>query len=162
MAVLVTLAGFFAAHAVWSVSDGETLIPIIAYVDSTGQRHMFRVETERLEEAVAQGREWLKRNPEKATHAVLVFDGFISLPAGKTDALILEAVSYGKDPRSLIISVPYRGAQAPGGFAVHRPKFQPRDPETIDAEQVGKDFFAGVHEHSQGAEIWSAHLDESR
>ena len=162
MAALMALAGFFAAHAVWSVSEGETLIPIVAYVDKAGQRHMSRLEEERLEQSVAVGKEWLKSNPEGAAHAVLVFDGFVNLPEGKTDALILEAVTYGKDARRFVITVPYRSASSSRGFAVHRPKFQDRDSQPFHAEQVAADFFAGVHEHSQGAAIWADHLDESR
>ena len=37
------LAGFFAAHAIWSVSDGATLIPILAYTTESGERHMERL-----------------------------------------------------------------------------------------------------------------------
>jgi hypothetical protein len=37
------LAGFFAAHAVWCVSDGETLIPMLAYTNENNERQMERL-----------------------------------------------------------------------------------------------------------------------
>ena len=51
----MNLAGFFAAHAVWCVSDGETLIPIFGYPDKNGQRVLNRLVHDRLEDAVAAG-----------------------------------------------------------------------------------------------------------
>ena len=71
------LAGFFAAHAVWSVEDGETLVPIYAYYKD-GQRHMEHVEAERFEDAVRIGQEALAANTANATSAVLIYDGYLT------------------------------------------------------------------------------------
>lgn len=37
------MAGFFAAHGVWSVSDGATLIPLLGYEQVDGERGMDRL-----------------------------------------------------------------------------------------------------------------------
>lgn len=85
------LVGFFAAHAVWSIADGETLVPIYAYVDSAGKRHMDRLMAESLDVSVKEGRKRLAENPDHAQCAVLIFDGYVPVENVKTDALILKA-----------------------------------------------------------------------
>lgn len=40
------LAGFFAAHGIWSVADGATLIPMIGYEQAGGERKMVRFANE--------------------------------------------------------------------------------------------------------------------
>ena len=37
------LAGMFAAHAIWCVSDGDTLIPMLVYTDENDERQMERL-----------------------------------------------------------------------------------------------------------------------
>jgi hypothetical protein len=109
------LAGFFAAPAVWCVSDGETLIPMLAAELPSGERRMQRLADELLESAVETGKQWLADNREGADRAVLVYDGYLTLPTGKTDALFLEIRAYGKPPASLTMAVPYRHANGPAG-----------------------------------------------
>ena len=36
------LAGFFGAHAIWCISDGETLIPMLGYTDENDKRILNR------------------------------------------------------------------------------------------------------------------------
>lgn len=67
---LVEMAGFFAAHGIWGVSDGEALVPMLAYQAEGGKPQMLRLAMDRLEVAVAHGRQWLATNPEGAVHAV--------------------------------------------------------------------------------------------
>lgn len=76
------LAGFFAAHAIWCVSDGETLTPTLAYTTEADERKMERlVHNDDLEASVAYGKEKLESNEMDATDAVLLYDGRI--PIGK-------------------------------------------------------------------------------
>lgn len=84
----VEMAGFFAAHGVWCVSTGETLTPMFAY-ERPGGRQMDRLVSERAEEAVALGRERLAGRYGDALRAVFVFDGYVTLADGKTDALLI-------------------------------------------------------------------------
>jgi hypothetical protein len=39
------LVGFFAAHGIWSIGDGETLVPILGYEQPGGIRGMDRLIT---------------------------------------------------------------------------------------------------------------------
>jgi len=156
------LAGFFAAHAVWSVSDGETLIPLVAYETAGGKRQMNRLVSERVEEGATRGKEWLAKNPDHAARAVLVFDGFITLKSGKTDALILTIREYTLGEAEITMAVPYRPASDAKGFAVHRPKFLGFKGAQPDWQKVGEALWTGIAKHEKGAEVWNKHLDESK
>ncbi len=156
------LAGFFAAHAVWCVSDGETLIPMLATQTPSGERKMERLADELLERAVETGKQWLADNREGADRAVLIYDGFLTLPTGKTDALFLEIRVYSSPPASLTMAVPYRHAKDPAGFAVFKPKFLASSGADPDYDSIAEAFFSGVDKHEQGSAIWNRHIDQSR
>ncbi|TKB68343.1 MAG: hypothetical protein E8D47_02470 [Nitrospira sp.] len=155
------LAGFFAAHAVWCVADGETLIPLMGFETSDGKRQMHRFMAERIEQGVQDGQARLASNPDRATLGVLVYDGFVTLATGKTDALFVDMRDYGSPSRSVLMAVPYRPASSPQGFAVHHPKFVSFAGPEPDFQAVSEAFFQGVDSHEKGAPIWSQHLDES-
>jgi hypothetical protein len=156
------LAGFFAAHAVWCVSDGETLVPIFAYESSDGSRQMERIEADELQDAVRHAKDRLASNPEAAARAVLVYDGFVTLPDGKTDALIIDALDYGPPRVGFTMAVPYRHAADATGFAVFRPKFLGFEGVEPSWDAIGEAFFRGVERHEKGAAVWNARLDQSR
>jgi hypothetical protein len=156
------LAGFFAAHGIWSVADGATLIPMIGYEQAGGERRMVRFANEDIAVGAQAGRDALAANPDAAARAVLVVDAYLHLPTGRLDALIVEAVEYGSKPRSLSIAVPYRPQPSPDGFAVHRPKIlQLTGVAESEAPDLTEAFFAGVDSHERAAPIWNASLDES-
>ena len=171
MEATVEMAGFFAAHAIWNVSEGGPLVPLLAYKTSESAKPaMMRFVTEPYQAAVASGLESLTKNEPKALRAVLIFNGYVTLPSGKTDALILEMRKY--SPRglmqwrsaptqSLTMAVPYRDIEKPGGFAVFRPKFLSDDGGKAAASDLGQAFFRGVDQHKEGAAVWNDHLDES-
>ena len=50
------LAGFFAAHAIWSVSEGETLIPMLAYTRESDDRTMERFVGDDLAQSVGEAK----------------------------------------------------------------------------------------------------------
>ncbi|MGO1070937.1 hypothetical protein [Lysobacter sp. CA199] len=157
----IRLAGFFAAHAVWCVADGEDLIPIYAFETEQGERQMVRYASEQIETGVGEARARLSLNPDQARHAVLVHDGYVTLPSGRTDALILSVRDYPGD-LAATMAVPYRNAAHPQGFAVHRPKFLDwRGVSDPDYDALGESFFAGVEEHEMGDRVWQAKLDDS-
>jgi hypothetical protein len=162
MVLTAKLAGFFVAHAVWCISDGETLVPLVGFEGSDGSQQMCRFVAEDLQDGVRQGKEWLARNPESARRAVLVYDGFITLPSGKTDALIIEAVEFEAAWTELMMAVPYRQANSPNGFAVHRLKFLSVKGSEQEFGLLGEAFFRGVAEHEKGAAVWNENLDQSR
>jgi hypothetical protein len=156
------LAGFFAAHGIWCVSDGEVLVPLMGTEATDGTRKMVRFANEKVDQGVAEGKEKLSENPEGAALAVLVYDGFVKYEGGKMDALLVDFRLYGPEPRSVLMAVPYRPAGEPKGFAVHRPKFLSFEGQEPDFEAVGKAFFEGVDCHERGATVWTENLDESQ
>ncbi|MGR6320232.1 hypothetical protein Q2K19_24705 [Micromonospora soli] len=155
------LAGFFAAHGIWCVSDGQTLVPLLGYEQSDGSRGMERFAADDLADAARAGQEALRGNRHDADRAVLVVDGYLHLDTGRTDALIVKAVDHA-GARSLTLAVPYRPQQSPAGFAVHRPKFiEVTGVAGPDQRAVAEAFFAGVESHEQAAAVWHDHLDQT-
>src|SRR5262245_45868032 len=144
------MAGFFAAHAVWSVSDGETLVPMLAIEDAAGQRSMARLAADRLEQAVASGQEQLRANPAGARRAVLIFDGFVTLESGRTDALVLEIRDYERTAAAKCM-IPYRPVRDDASFAVFRPKFVLDKADGENMSLLGEAFFRGVDAHEHGS-----------
>ncbi|MEU1210145.1 hypothetical protein [Nocardia sp. NPDC005825] len=156
-------AGFYGAHAIWSVSDSEVLIPLLGYVDADGTEGLERFALDDLADAVQTGRERLAAGRDGWLRAALVVDAFLHLPRGRTDALIIDVVEYARQRRSMQIAVPYRPHTAAQGFAVYRPKILEVNgfPER-EYDALGAAFFAGVDSHEQAAAVWNAHLiDES-
>lgn len=162
MEAVIEMAGFFTAHAVWCVSDGAVLIPLIAYETPEGKRQMNRLVCERVEEGVERGKEWMTTNPDGADRAVLIYDGYITLESGKTDALIVVARDYSQGKAEVTMAVPYRPATDRRGFAVHRPKFLGFQGGEPDWQALGDALWRGISEHQQGDKVWNAHLDESK
>jgi hypothetical protein len=157
------LAGFFAAHAIWCVSDGETLIPMLAYTTKDGERTMERlVVNDDLEASVVYGKQKLKSNEMDANDAVLLYDGRISLGKQKVDAIIMEMCAYGSPNSEALMASPYTPQQL-GAFKVHKPKLLGwENCDDFDMNAVLQSFFEGVDDHEEGAKTWNDCLDESR
>ena len=156
------LAGFFAAHGIWCVSDGEALVPMLAQIDQAGERSMSRFAADRLEDGVIEGKKQLIANSSRSVCAVLIYDGCVTLASNKTDALLMEIMSYSSPSERLSMAVPYRNRNAPQGFAVYRPKFLAYDGSNHPYyARFGEVFFRGVDSHMQGAAIWSKVMDQS-
>ena len=157
------MAGFFAAHGIWSVSDGATLIPLLGHEDTDGGRGMDRLAFADAGAAAKAGQDTLAAGKPGWVRAVLVVDAYLHLATGKVDALIVDAVEYLPARRSLRMAVPYRPQQSPEGFAVYRPRFvEVTGIDEPDHAALADAFFAGVDSHERAAAVWNAHLiDES-
>lgn len=156
------LAGLFAAHAIWCVSGGETLIPMLAYVEESGGRKMERLASDRLEAGVEYGKQKLLSNDMNAEDAVLLYDGRIPIGNEKCDAIIVEIRAYLTPESEVIIAVPYT-PKSSGRFLVHKPKLLVwKDCEDFNMSSVIEAFFKGVATHEKGSQIWSEALDESK
>lgn len=153
------LAGFFAAHGVWCVSEGETLIPLLGYQHTDGEYGMDRLMFDDFAEGARRGQDALADGDPSWVGAVLVVDGYIHLEQGKTDALIVEAVHYGPHRQSMQVAVPYRPADH--GFAVHKPKFMDIDCDDPNLAPLAEAFFVGAASHTEANAVWEAHLDET-
>lgn len=158
-----TLAGFFAAHAIWCVSDGETLTPILGYTTVDEQRTMERlVINDDLEASVSFGKEKLLSNEMDAVDAVLLYDGRIPIGNEKVDAIIIEMRAYFSPGSEAVMAVPYT-PKASGQFRVHKPKLLAwKDCEDFDMNVALESFWEGVFRHEKGAKIWNDCIDESK
>jgi hypothetical protein len=156
------LAGCFAAHAIWCVSNGETLVPMLAYTDENDKRVMNRLAGADLGASVAQGKEQLASNPMDANDAVLLYDGRITVGANKVDAIIIEMRAYFSPQSEATLAVPYTPKTSSGAFKVHKPKLLLwKNCEDFDMNHALQSFFDGVSSHEHGNEVWTAALDES-
>ncbi|GLZ30990.1 hypothetical protein Lesp02_31790 [Lentzea sp. NBRC 105346] len=154
------LAGFWAAHGIWSVSDGETLIPILAYEHADGERGWDRyLIDDDIGVSARAAQEAFETNEHGALRAVLVIDTYLHSDEGRRDALLVEAVRYGLEPLSIKMAVPYLPKTESSDFAVFSPKFM-EDPG-FDEAAVADAFFAGVDSHDHAAPVWNAHLHPS-
>ncbi len=99
------LAGFLGAHAIWSVSDGETLVPMLGYTDQDDKRILNRLAGPELGAAVAHGKKQLAANPMDANDAVLLYDGRITLGEAKVDAIIVEIRAYFSPQSEAILAI---------------------------------------------------------
>lgn len=157
------LAGYFAAHAIWSVAEGETLVPLLGFSKFAGMREMTRLEGDDPGESVRNAHRWMQENPDDVRCAVLVYDGYVTQPSGeKTDALIIEARQYGDRSGGFAMTVPYRNAAAEGGFLIRRPTVESLAIPELDVEHLSMDFFRGVNEHRKAAPIWAKHFDPAQ
>ncbi len=155
------LAGVVAAHAIWCLSDGDGLIPIVAFATEDGQRKMERLVYDDVGKAVEEARKRLQADPFSANDGVLVFDGRITIEGNKIDANILEMRSYAFPSAVASLAVPYTPASS-GRFRVHKPKLVEWDEcDDFDLDAAFEAFFSGVDSHEKGAAVWSAALDES-
>ncbi|EAQ78137.1 hypothetical protein [Blastopirellula marina] len=160
MIAAAELGGFFAAHAVWCVSDGDLLIPILAYATPDGEREMERLEHDDLEVAVKAGVERLEANEMEADDGVFVFDGRVTINEVTHDAIILEHRAYLWPESKLIVAVPYVPVES-GAFKVHRPMLLAWEKcDDCDPDTAMKSFFHGVAEHEKGAEVWKTCFEE--
>ncbi|TWT98270.1 hypothetical protein [Stieleria varia] len=156
------LAGMFAAHAVWCVSDGDTLIPMLVFTDENGGRQMERLAHDDLGAAVEYGRNKLASNDMDANDAALIYDGRITLGEEKLDALIIEMRTYFSPASVAAFAIPYTPKDS-GRFRVHKPKVLAWDNcEDFDLDHAFEAFFAGVAGHEKGSAIWNHSLDESK
>jgi hypothetical protein len=157
------LSGLFAAHAIWCVSDGATLIPMLAYTTTDGERNMERLMIrDDLEASVAYGKEKLQSNPMDANDGALLYDGRITLGSQKVDAIIIEMRAYFSPDSEAIIAVPYT-PKSSGKFRVHKPKLIAwENCDDFDMNAALQAFFKGVDSHEEGAKVWNACLDESK
>ncbi|MGP4026278.1 hypothetical protein [Actinomadura sp. 3N407] len=157
------MAGFYGAHGVWSVSGGETLVPMLAYGHPDGGQHMDRLVFDDIADGAKAGQDALETGRPDWVRAVLIIDAYLHLDSGKTDALIVDAVEYLPARRSLKMAIPYRPQSSPQGFAVYRPKFlEVTGVGEPDHAALADSFFSGVDSHEKAAAVWNAHLlDES-
>ena len=156
------LAGYLAAHAIWCVSNGDMLIPMLAYCADDGERKLERLLINDFAIAVETGKRKLDANTMAANDAVLVFDGFIPIDEEKHDAIIVEMRCYRSPGSKAVIAVPYTPV-VKRRFLVHTPRILTWEQcGEYELDEAMDAFFQGVESHEKGSQIWYERLDESK
>lgn len=151
---VLRMAGRYAAHAIWSISDGETLIPIVGYLDKDNNTSMERLAMGSAQ-ALELGENRISALGSDKHGAVLIKDGAVTLETGKTDSLILDIAFADKPANRLYLLIPYRHASHPDGFAVHRLKLAALTGMSVEMKDSLVDaFIEGLESHSEGGRIW--------
>ena len=151
---VMKMAGYSAAHAIWSVSSGEILIPIVGYLKNDDSREMERLVMGSAQ-AMAAGEKKLAALAPDTQGAVFIKDGMVNLETGKTDVLIIEIKFADASEKRLQLLIPYRNASHADGFAVHRLKLM--QPVGIPLETIDPlvdAFVEGLESHDEGGKIW--------
>jgi hypothetical protein len=155
-------AGFVASHAIYLVSQGNSLtVPLLVLEKAKGNPQFIQVTGTSSQEAVARAGRLLERPAKGVVRAVMVFEAYLNLPPGKTDAIFLQACQYRPKEQQLQVAVPFRLPTSPDGFAVFRPKFIAYEDEVPSADLLAA-FLKGTSLHPAGHAVWVRHLAESR
>ena len=168
------LAGHFAAHAIWCVSDSEILIPILAYSTADDKKKAERlVGGDDVGASIDFGKKKLEANQMDANDAVLIYDGRIPIDHKegdkegdkkgdkKVDAVIIEIRSYFSPQSEAVMAVPYTPITS-GKFRVHQAKLIGwKNCEDFDTTTVLQSFNKGVDSHKKGSKVWDESLDDS-
>jgi hypothetical protein len=160
------LGGTFAAHAVWSISDGGSdgvnFHPMLAFITEDEKRVMERIVDDDLARAVDQGRARLSANPMDANDAALVYDGRMTVAGEKLDTIFIELRAYFSPKSEAILAVPYNPPSR-GGLRVYRPKLIAwKDCDDFDVDAMFEAFWQGVDSHEHGSRIWNEVIDDSK
>jgi hypothetical protein len=156
MEEIYKMAGHTAAHAIWSISDGDTLMPILGVIDTNNESSMIRLEVSEVEKAIEYGKKYHEKNQKNSKGAAFVCDGYVELEEGKIDSLIVRVEGFDAFKSNLSIALPYRPCSDEKGFAVYRPKIMDNPQEYPERLQDYMNaFFDGLEGHEQGSEIWN-------
>jgi hypothetical protein len=151
----VELAGFFAAHAIWCVSDGGPLVPILGIQQQDQEPKLQRLVDNDLQQAVVVGQERLTVNPDGASRAVLIYDVYMTLQMGRTDTLLIDLMEYAEKPLSARMAIPYRSTESPDGFAIYSTMFLASNGAQLSCPRpLAEAFFRGVGSHAEGPRLW--------
>lgn len=158
----VEMVGYCAAHAVYSVCDGEVLIPIVGILRDDGQTQLTRLVGGSIE-TTAGGARKLSELGADMLGACFIRDAVMTSATGKTDCLLIDVRFSADREREMQFVLPYRNAGHADGFGVNRPELT-NGAEGLDTgtrQAIGQAFFKGMRSHSEGFATWEAHyLDE--
>lgn len=153
---LMELAGFFTAHAVWTVTLQKGALPPMLVTESDGERSLRRFDQEEsMELAVNKARGLLDDSATEADRGIVLYDAFVTLNDEQYDAIIVQGLEHLPGDLKVEIVQPYRPPNAPGGFAVMQPKVSFPEGQVEFAEELTEAFFRGLDSHEEGGPIWT-------
>jgi hypothetical protein len=154
-------AGFLAAHGMFMVEEGSMMQPTVLQ-QSGGKGTFLTLAGDQVDDAaIDRGIDLLERNPSQLPFQNFIYDGYANLPSGRIDALTIHLRCYGKNPLRAVITLPYRHAQNPKGFAVHLPKLIESSAQGDFASVCCDAFYAGVDSYKSSTFSWNARLDDT-
>ena len=156
----IELAGFAAAQVVCCLFDRQPFLPLAFSRRAPDKKTVSILSGGAPEMIAARGQEWLDANPDNADEAVVAVDGYVTIPAGRRDAIILDVRAYRAPEGRMRMAVPYRPHHDPAGFAIHRPKFIVAALDGQDQPALTRAFFSGVFSHDYGGRIWQQCADQ--
>jgi hypothetical protein len=150
--------GFFTCHAIWSIEDGEMLVPFYAH-EFHGTRKLDRYPGDNKEN-VDKLKMLMTKNRMNYTYSLIAYDGYVTLNSVKKDAIFIEAYStIDHVEYKVVMAIPYRGAKSDKGFAIYKPKTL--ETNVKDIEKFVEGFWNGVNSHEKGSEAWNKYIDQS-
>ncbi|ADV28644.1 hypothetical protein Psesu_2818 [Pseudoxanthomonas suwonensis 11-1] len=155
------LGGFYAAHGLWFIAEGEPLVPLLGQDTPVQGQDILRFRGDDPEQAVARACAHLDANPHGVERAILVHDGQFESDGGTAEALIAMVRCY-REPRStLVIALPYRRAQPGQDFGLLRPRVLgwEGEPRPNWHALMGA-FFRGFQMHTAAAQVWAENEGE--
>jgi len=158
---LMELAGFMAAHGMWSFDDDGALTPFPSYEMADGSRGLVRFVDESLDAGVASGHGYLDGNLQGAAMAVMVSDGSYTAEGELVRALIIEGKRYAEPLGALTIAVPYRPADDASRLDILFPELLQYE-STSEPFDLLAAFFEGVDSHGPAGEHWAESARFSR
>lgn len=157
----VELAGFAAAQVVCCLFDQQPLVPLGFSRRADDAKTVTILSCGNPQEIAAQAKQWLDANGDGVEEAVVAIDGYVTIPEGRRDAILLDLRAYRRPPFQMRMALPYRPHHDPSGFAIHRPKFIVSRVDGYDIGALTERFFRGVSSHEMGSRIWQACADQS-
>lgn len=119
-------AGFAAAYALHcrrGLPEQAVFPPMLLLPHPEKHWDLRQLMFDSADEAVAHGQSILAHNPDNLPCAVLVYEGYVHLPRGRFDAVMLDIRSYrGNKPLSVQAAIPMR-PNADGTWSVGTPVF---------------------------------------
>jgi TPR repeat protein len=122
-AAAVRLLGFLASYSMFMVSEGADLVPTVLRPDADGERSTFlTIVDDTAEGALKRGRAALVEEEGGPSYAAFACEASVTLPGGRTDAVVIELRCHGDRPLDVTVVFPFRAASDPRGFAIFGPQ----------------------------------------
>jgi len=111
--------GQLASHAMYMVSEGGNLMPTVLHPSADGKRWTFvNIVDESSDNALRRARAALEAQREGPPFAAFACEASVTLPTGRTDAIVIELRCHGDAPLAVTLVFPFRPASDSQGFAI--------------------------------------------
>ncbi|WP_198084764.1 SEL1-like repeat protein [Variovorax sp. E3] len=168
-AAAVRSLGFLASYAMFMVSEGADLVPTVLRPDPDGAGSTFTaIVDDTADGALRRGRAALREDEGGGgggggpRHAAFACEASVTLPGGRTDAIVIELCSHGDKPLAVTVVFPFRAATDPRGFAIFAPQLIEG---TVPAEAEGlfnRALEAGIQGFNWPSGSWARYRDAAQ